>query len=231
VPRGFDPRCGLAQPCSAQLGPRAPGARALPMRPPLPWSFPLIQFSRATTSSSPTSLSLSPRGALGLGDGDRRNLDPRGELPSPLLLSLPLPLPPLPFPARAPFFSPACAPPCSPSRAAPGARPPAPGGAAPCPPSGVAPSPPGAASRPPLARGSLATSAAPGPLGVAPSPLGAAPCARPSRPWCAASAFGSVDPRRGPYACSGAACVASTRPRAPRSPNAFPRAQPHAHGD
>jgi hypothetical protein len=83
----------------------------------------------------------------------------------------------------------------------------------------------------PLARGSLATGAALGPLGVAPSPLGAAPCARPSRPWCAASAFGSVDPRRGPYACSGAACVASTRPRAPRSPNAFPRAQPHAHGD
>jgi hypothetical protein len=212
-------------------------------RPPLPWSFPLIKFSRATTSSTPTSLSLSPYGALGFGDGDRVNLDPRGELPS-LLLSLPLPLPPLPFPVCAPFFSPVCVPPCSPSRAAsgplkhgrPGSRRgslapwrgrPSPGGT---PPRARLPRPPGAASRPPLC-------VAPSPLARCPGPWrrgSLAPSVRPSRPRCAASAFGSVDPRRSPCARPGTARVASARParpRAPRSPNAFPRAQPHASGD
>jgi hypothetical protein len=53
---------------------------------PLPWSLPLIQFSRATTSPL-SHLSLSPCGALGFGDADRRNLDPRGELLSPLSFS------------------------------------------------------------------------------------------------------------------------------------------------
>jgi hypothetical protein len=70
------------------------------MRAPLPGLFLSFDFSRAATS-----LSLSPCGALGLGDSDRRSLDPRGELPSPLPLPLPLSLPlPLPFffPTRPP---------------------------------------------------------------------------------------------------------------------------------
>jgi hypothetical protein len=107
-------------------------AQPIPARPtlahaPLPWSFPLIQFSRAATSS-PTSLSLSPRGALGLGDGDRRNLDPRAEL-----LSLSLffsPSPPLPsFPRARSLLVLAAPRPGSPARLAPRrlARPRAPG--------------------------------------------------------------------------------------------------------
>jgi hypothetical protein len=173
------------------------------MRPPLPWSFPLIQFSRTTTSSSPNSLS--PCGALGFGDDDRRNLDPRGELPS-LLLSLPLPLPPLPFPARAPFFSPACARPLAPSRAAPA---------------------PLAAWLPRPRCGSPAPRCGrPGPRRRAPrrGPLRAA-----LRPRCAASAFGSVDPRHGRCACPGAAraaCVASRPSFTQRVPAcAAPRAR------
>jgi hypothetical protein len=76
MPRGFDPWCGPAQPDPAQLGPRAPGARALPMRAPLsPGLFP--SFNSPTQQPPPLPpLSLSPRGALGFGDGDRRNLDP-----------------------------------------------------------------------------------------------------------------------------------------------------------
>jgi hypothetical protein len=83
---------GPARPGPTQSGPRAPGAPA-PMRP-----LPLFSFSHSIyptqqpPSPSPTSLSLSPRGALGFGDGDRRSLDPRGEFPSPLTRSLSLPL-------------------------------------------------------------------------------------------------------------------------------------------
>jgi hypothetical protein len=59
----------------AQLGPRAPAALPLPMRArPSHVSLSLIQFSRAATSSPPP---LSPRGALGFGDGDRRIWTPR----------------------------------------------------------------------------------------------------------------------------------------------------------
>jgi hypothetical protein len=88
VPRDFDPQCGPAQPDPARpSSTRAPLAPVpSPCAPPSPGLSPSFQFSRAATSSSPTSLS--PRGALGLGDGDHRNLDPGGELPSPLLLSV-----------------------------------------------------------------------------------------------------------------------------------------------
>jgi hypothetical protein len=58
-----------------------------------PGPFLSFDFSRAATSLSLPSLSLSPRVALGFGKSDHRNLDPLGELPSPLPLSLPLPLP------------------------------------------------------------------------------------------------------------------------------------------
>jgi hypothetical protein len=116
VSRGFDPRCGPAQPGPAQLGPRAPGAPCSPCAPPGP--FLSFDFSRAATSLS--HISLSPRGALGFGDGDRRSWIPEVSsppLPSPLSLFLFLPLP---FPARAPFFSPARAPPAAPRRGGPG---------------------------------------------------------------------------------------------------------------
>jgi hypothetical protein len=65
-------------------------------RAPSPGLLPLIQFSRAQLPYSLPPLSL-PRGALGFGDADRWNLDPRG-VPPPLS---PLPLlPPLPHPTR-----------------------------------------------------------------------------------------------------------------------------------
>jgi hypothetical protein len=183
------------------------------MRAPLLWFFSLIQFSRAATSSSPTSLS--PRGALGFGDSDRRNLDPRGELPS-LLLSLPLPLPPLAFPARAPFFSPACAHPLQPH--ARGSLTP---GAASLAPSCVAPLPPGAASRPPSCAARSPSARRPGPIAaqlpcpptrsswppaacpsmrpLAPSARLPGPSARPLNPCARPPALGGTAPR--PPAC------------------------------
>jgi hypothetical protein len=124
---------GLAKPGSARPSPdHAP--LALPMRaPPPPDPFVSFDFSRAITSLSLFHLSLSPRGALGFGDGDRRSLDPRGELPLSLSLSLSLPHPfflpawplpcALPSPARAP--SPRAPPPrrrASPRRPAPSPR-------------------------------------------------------------------------------------------------------------
>jgi hypothetical protein len=129
--------------------------RPSPARAPLPHtraplvSFSHLIFSRVVTSLSHLSLSL--RGALGFGDGDRRSLDPRGELPLPSL-SLPPPpfLPPLaarPPPARAP--SPSRPPPRrapSPPRPPPGEPPPRrPSLASPprrAPPPHVSPSPP-----------------------------------------------------------------------------------------
>jgi hypothetical protein len=93
---GFDPRCDPAQPGPAQSGTRAPGAPAPMCAPPPPGLFLSFDFSRAATSLS--HLSLSPRGALGFGDGDRQSLDPRGELPLPSPSPSPfLSLPPLPF--------------------------------------------------------------------------------------------------------------------------------------
>jgi hypothetical protein len=101
---GLDPRCG---PSPAQPGPvRPPGAPCPPYAPPPPDPFVSFVFSRAVTPL--LHLSLSPRGALGFGDGDRRSLDPRGEFPLPspsLYLSPPLPFffptwPPCPRPRR-----------------------------------------------------------------------------------------------------------------------------------
>jgi hypothetical protein len=40
----------------------------------------LISPTQQPPSPTPTSPSLSPRGALGFGDGDHWSLDPRGEL-------------------------------------------------------------------------------------------------------------------------------------------------------
>jgi hypothetical protein len=114
----------LARPGPARSGPRAPGAPYTPhARAPPPGLFLSFDFSRAVTSLSLFHLSLSPRGALGFGDGDRRSLDPQGEfaLPLPLPLSLSLPLPffspwprALPSPARGACPGvprPGCAPP------------------------------------------------------------------------------------------------------------------------
>jgi hypothetical protein len=82
-----------------------------------PSLFLSFDFSRAATSLSLPPLS--PCGALGLGDGDRRSLDPRGELPSPL----PLSLFPSPSPSYLPHGLPACAPLGRASRARPWPRP------------------------------------------------------------------------------------------------------------
>lgn len=195
----FDPRCGLAQPGPAQLGPRALGAPCSPCTPIRLISFPHSILPRSNLLSH---RSLSPRGALGFGDGDRRNLDPLGELPSPLLLSLPLPLPPLSFPMCTPFFSTACARPWSPcawppdpSRTAP-----SPPGAAPRPPAARLPRPPAQPSWPPAARlpacnpcpprrrGSLAPPAQPSwpPAACLPARVSRCPCARPLGPGGAA---------------------------------------------
>jgi hypothetical protein len=101
---GFDPRSGPARPGPARA-PLAPPA--LPMRaPPSPWSLSLIWFlQHSNLPISLPPLSLSPRGALGFGNGDRRSLDPRGEFPLPFPLSLSLPPPPflIPQPARPPW--------------------------------------------------------------------------------------------------------------------------------
>jgi hypothetical protein len=96
----FDPRSGSAQPSPARPGPARPCRPHPPHAPP---SLSLIWISRATTS--PLLLPpLSPRGALGIGDDDHRNLDPEVSSP-PLLLSLSLSL--LFFLPRAPSLSPA----------------------------------------------------------------------------------------------------------------------------
>jgi hypothetical protein len=268
VPRGFDPWCSLvqpkcptrpdpAQPSPAQLGPRAPGTPCSPCAPLVP--FLSFDFSRVASSLSP--ISLSPRGALGFGDGDRRSWIPEVSSPPFSSLSLFLFLP-LPFPARTPFFYPACAPPVAPRRSgslapwrggpgrsrrdspAPlrrgGSLPPRRGGSRPL-----------ARDSPALPRGGLGPRrrAPPAPPRAAPWPLpGVAPRPPPRRPlgpslarphgspptrlpWppaaqplalgarssrCAAPAFDSVVPRRGP----GAARVASARPVWPH---------PHVH--
>jgi hypothetical protein len=155
------------RPSLARPSPARPSSARVPLAPPAPMRVPPGPFSLISilprSNLSLSHLSISPRGALGFGDGDRRSWIP--EVSSPPLSSLPLPLPPLPFPARAPFFSPARAPPCSPSRAAPAA----PDGA----PLGTVLSPLGAAWLPcPLPLGV----ADPGPSRAAPpAPRGAAP--------------------------------------------------------
>jgi hypothetical protein len=185
------------RPSLARPSPARPSSARVPLAPPAPMRVPPGPFSLISilprSNLSLSHLSISPRGALGFGDGDRRSWIP--EVSSPPLSSLPLPLPPLPFPARAPFFSPARAPPCNPSRAAPmahpSARPPAPltvwlprppvqRPLLP-PPSRAAPSP----TPPPTPRRGVPGSRwrGPSPLRVVP-----APCARPSAPGGAAPA-------------------------------------------
>jgi hypothetical protein len=68
----------VAQPSPAQPGPVRPCAPLAPTPHPPPCAPPplsLIWISRATTSPLPLP-PLSPRGALGIGDGDHRILDP-----------------------------------------------------------------------------------------------------------------------------------------------------------
>jgi hypothetical protein len=216
----FDPRSGPAQPSPARSGPalRAPGAHTPPMRPLL--SLSLIWISRATTSPLPLP-PLSPRGALGIGDGDHRILDPEVSSP-PLLLSLSLSLlfflpharPPFPLLARAPALprSPAArtAPPLPCARRRP---PPLPGPArrrspAPC------PAPRGGARFP------LPAAAAPSPdprRHPAPLPAAAIPPAPCSPGVAPGAAFG---PRRGP--CPGAASTPCVRRPGPRRGLAIP---------
>jgi hypothetical protein len=55
VPRGFDPRCGPAQPDPARPGPARP---ARPWRPMLPMRAPLVPFLSFDFSYAATSLSL-----------------------------------------------------------------------------------------------------------------------------------------------------------------------------
>jgi hypothetical protein len=88
------------RPSSVRPLPACPWRPCPPQTRPAPClSFPhsILQCSNLL---SHLSLSLSPYGALGFGDADRRNLDPRGELPSPpsLSLSLSLSLPSPSFP-------------------------------------------------------------------------------------------------------------------------------------
>jgi hypothetical protein len=150
----------VTQSSPAQPGSRAPGAPHPPMRP-LLLSLSHLDFPRNNLSLPLPSLS--PRGALGLGDGDRRNLDPEVSsppLPSPL--SLPLSLSLLSPPARPPLLSPARrrGTPPLPFPVRRGPSPPLPGGARPRPspfPSDAAPPLPSpAALGPPLLPGPLA---------------------------------------------------------------------------
>jgi hypothetical protein len=68
--------CPATRPSPARSGPRAPGALPLPhVRAPLPsLPFSHLIFPRNNLLSS---TSLSPHGALGFGDGDRRIWTPR----------------------------------------------------------------------------------------------------------------------------------------------------------
>jgi hypothetical protein len=174
VPRGFDPRCGPAQPDPAR--PARPCAPCSPAR--APWSL----FSQLISpAQQPLSL---PRGALGFGDGDRRRWIPEVRsppLPSPLSLHLPL------HPSSLP-----CVPPSSPQRARPlqplGAV--APGPCARLPHGGLSPrwrGPPCSPARP----------LGPSPARLPRPPTRCRPGTGARGSLCAAPAFGSVVPRRG----------------------------------
>jgi hypothetical protein len=79
VPRDFDPPCGPTRPGPARPGPapRVPSAPTPPHAPAPPLvSYPHSILPRSNLLSS-TSLSLSPCGALGFGDDDRRIWTPR----------------------------------------------------------------------------------------------------------------------------------------------------------
>jgi hypothetical protein len=147
----------------ARSGPRAPGAPCPP-----PGLFVSFDFSRAVTSLSPssTSLSLSPRGALGFGD-----VIAGGEFfPSPSLLSL-SPPPPLLLPRAASLPAPsrgrALRRPWPRARAAPSARPRARPRPSPASPPHARPRPSRAAPR--LASPSPCTRALPAPASPRPA--------------------------------------------------------------
>jgi hypothetical protein len=110
---GLDPRCGPARP--GLVRPARPW-RPLPSpcaRAPPPDPFLSFDFSRAVTSLPLFHLSLSPWCPRSW-NGDRRSLDPRGELPLPFpSLSLSSPSPsssPRDLPTRAPARRPSAAP-------------------------------------------------------------------------------------------------------------------------
>jgi hypothetical protein len=178
---------------------RAPGAPALSLCAPLLLSLSHLDFPRSNLPLPLPPLSL--RGALGIGDGDHRNLDPEVSsppLPSPLSpspsSSLPLRVPPLLSPARASLRSGAPLLPRGSARPSPSPR----GGPAPARP-----------PRPPTQRPAL---------GAVPYPRrgpcpGAQPPARGLRSLRAASR-----PRRDSCGLV-------------YPPNAFPRAQTHVRGD
>jgi hypothetical protein len=177
--------------------------------------------------------SLSPRGALGLGDGDHRNLDPEVSsppLPSPLSLSLSLSL--LSPPAHPPLLSPARARPCAAARhptpplpSSSGAAPPRWRSAPPLPVPvrrGSGPSPPLPGGARPRPSPSLSGAAPPLPSPVAlglPLLLG--------RPGASLRGRGSALawPRRGRGPCAGAAS-ARARSLGPRLRGSGPCARP-----
>jgi hypothetical protein len=171
---GFNPRSGPAQPSPTRPGPARPWRPHLPMRPLLS-SLSHLDFP---CSNLPLPLPpLSPRGALEIGDGDHRNLDPEVSAPPLPFSSLSLSLP---FPSL-------CAPSLSPARG--GARP-APaslrGGARPCPdlPHGGARPPPPWPLAATLARPctSPARRRPPPAWSACPCPRRGRPPARPPRP-------------------------------------------------
>jgi hypothetical protein len=94
---------GAAQPSPTRSGlarPARPWRPCPPHAPPPLVSSPHSILPRSNLLPLPP-LSLSPHGALGFGDADRRNLDPQGEHPSSFSLSLSIslslpPSPPLP---------------------------------------------------------------------------------------------------------------------------------------
>jgi hypothetical protein len=171
---GFDPRSGPTQPGPAQ--PCAPLAPTPPMRP-LLLSLSHLDFPR---NNLPLPLPpLSPCGALGIGDGDHRNLDPEVSSPHLPFSSLSLSLT---FPSLRPPLSLPCArwrppPPRPPPRRRSPAQASVRGGARPAP----APAFPRGGARPPPPWPAAAP--APAPTWCArPCPRRAAPCARPQPP-------------------------------------------------
>jgi hypothetical protein len=190
---GFDPRCDPAQPSPAQPGPVRPSPARVPRRPtpPLPMRPLLLFLSHLDFPHSNLALPLpplSPRGALGIGDGHHRNLDPEVSsppLPSPLSLPLPLRAPPLLSPARARPCAAAC--PCSPAARRPAL--PSPARRAPV------PAPCAAARRP-----TLPFPAAAWQRPTLPIPHGTPALARPPRPPARRTRHrrGVSAPRRGP---------------------------------
>jgi hypothetical protein len=202
---GFDPRSGPAQPNPTRPGPARPWRPHPPMRP--------LLHSRSHLDLPRNNLPLplpplSPRGALGIGDGDHRNLDP--EVSSPprpaASLSLFLPFPSLHAPISLPCARRSPAPP------------------RPC-----------ARQRPPLPHPGAAAAPAPHPgprRRSPPAPTPPPPRPRrgsaPARPRLPARGLGPCARRPGPRRGSRGLGVAS---RSPFTPSAFPRAQPHTRGD